>query len=169
MVSLVCALEGQVEVDGASGQSLVVDEGGCAASKPAEGLYLAGGTGQPLPVVSAGPPGGTALPAPVGAAGSAGLPSAPGSAPVPATPVSQVLAAAGPPPPVAGAAGPRFSPSLTPPVGAGPSLALSVSPGLPGIQGSNPFLRPCDSPSTGCGLGGAAGNPPTNPFRPIVP
>jgi hypothetical protein len=65
LVSMVCALEGQVQAAGLGGQSATVAEGGCAISKPAEAIYAAGAAGgEPLPVVSAaGPP-----PSPIGPA-----------------------------------------------------------------------------------------------------
>jgi len=45
VVSVVCALEGQVQVAGPGGESMVVGQGGCAASKGAEGVFAAGDAG----------------------------------------------------------------------------------------------------------------------------
>jgi len=67
LVSMVCALEGQVRAASVAGESATVAEGGCAIAKPLEGIYAAGGAGSAL--------------APVGAAGPAGAPrSASGTA-----------------------------------------------------------------------------------------
>ena len=77
VVSMVCAVQGQVQVSGgADGRSLSVKEGGCAASKPAEGIFMAGAAGVPLAVVPPVPVGAVAAApgaaAPLGAAGAAG-------------------------------------------------------------------------------------------------
>jgi hypothetical protein len=63
LVSMVCALEGQVQAAGMAGQSATVNPGGCAISKPAEAPYAAGAAGAPLPVVSAAGPGSILPPA----------------------------------------------------------------------------------------------------------
>jgi hypothetical protein len=149
IVSIVCALEGQVTVADDAGGSLVVEEGGCAASKPVEGLFLAG----PAPADS-----GVAAPPPVGAAG-AGKPG------------PTALANAGPappPPPIAGDAAKRFP---TPDVGApGPFLAaLGAAPPISAASNPLSLIQPCDSPASGCGVsvaggggGGGGGFPPVN-------
>lgn len=57
LVSMVCALEGQVQAASTAGGHATVAEGGCAIAKPAEGIYAAGGAADPLaPVGAAGPP-----------------------------------------------------------------------------------------------------------------
>lgn len=56
LVSMVCALEGQVQAASLAGQSATVAEGGCAIAKPMEGIYAAGAAAPPLaPVGAAGP------------------------------------------------------------------------------------------------------------------
>lgn len=65
LVSMVCAVEGQVQAASIAGQSATVAEGGCAIVKPLEGLYAAGAAGAPLaPVGAAGPAGANAPPPP---------------------------------------------------------------------------------------------------------
>ena len=67
LVSMVCALEGQVRAASIAGESATVAAGGCAVLKPAEGIYAAGAAGGiPAPIlaaVSAGPPTSPAGPA----------------------------------------------------------------------------------------------------------
>jgi hypothetical protein len=142
VVSLVCALEGQVEVTGA-GVSLVVDEGGCAASKPAEGIFLAGVVPLVVPPVSAaGPP------------GIAQAASAASSSPV----FDDGL-------PVAGVAAQRFP---APGVGAPAIFAgtAKLSQGLSGDDNSLSLLQPCNSGAQGCGvnLSSLPVVQPTNPW-----
>jgi len=59
LVSMVCALEGQVKAANIAGESATVAEGGCAISKPLEGVYAAGAAAAPLAPVGAAGPGGT--------------------------------------------------------------------------------------------------------------
>ena len=60
LVSMVCALEGQVRAASIAGESATVNAGGCAMLKPVEAIYAAGApAGVPPPIlapVSAGPP-----------------------------------------------------------------------------------------------------------------
>ena len=68
LVSMVCALEGQVQAASIAGGSATVAAGGCAVLKPTEGIYAAGApAGVPPPIlapVSSGPPISPAGPAP---------------------------------------------------------------------------------------------------------
>jgi len=134
IVSVVCALEGQVEVS-AAGRSLVVDEGGCAASKGGAGVFMAGAAPPPLPPVGAAGPGGTptAMMAAGGDAGPAGF--------------SDGL-------PVAGAAAERFAgPGVGAPAAyAAGTSALGVSQGLSGDDNSLSLLQPCNAAAQGCGV-----------------
>ena len=61
LVSMVCALEGQVQAASIAGESATVAAGGCAIAKGAAGLYAAGAPPAPLPPVGAD--GGAASPA----------------------------------------------------------------------------------------------------------
>ncbi len=152
VVSLVCALEGQVQIEGgSSGQSLLVEQGGCAASKPLEGIFLAGAAGEALPVLApagAGAAPGTLAAAPVGAGGPQAATAPPPSG-------------AGPGTPPAGPAAPRFRPED--PVALGGPL---LRPGPPADIRNPRILEPCDSPMSGCGASRAVTVPqqPTNPF-----
>jgi hypothetical protein len=140
VVSMVCATLGQVEVGGtAGGQPIVVDEGGCAASKPAEGIFMAGDAGPPLVPVSAGP---------LGAAGPPVVTGPPG------LPVTLAASSSGSPvgdAPPSGSAAERFAG----PVDSAPPGFRAAIDARRGIRDNNDWLtliEPCDRPGTGCGV-----------------
>jgi hypothetical protein len=148
MVSIVCALAGQVTVADDAGRSLVVDEGGCAASKPAEGLFLAGAA-KPGAVVADTP-----IAQPLSSPGGAAKPSSTGGDPMARKGVGDE------PMPIAGAAAKRFP---NPDVGAPGSFALfNARPPISSASDPLSILQPCDSPASGCQFTVPAAFPPFN-------
>lgn len=119
VVSMVCALEGQVKVVG-GGRALVVEEGGCAASQPVAGLFVAGAAPAVLPLADSPP---------VGA-------------------VPGMLRAAEAALPPVGAAGPRFADPVADGPPGTTRLVVDARPAIGSDGNALDVVQPCDRPGS---------------------